>query len=107
MPETPVGVNHIGELIIGDNTGRRRRQFAIPSRNEDGIPARTASLAGRSSTRESLADPWKTISYQVGSFFPQPENFRLTPEVKTNFTEKLKNDPRKYSGHEVSVVRKD
>jgi len=107
-PETPVGVNHIQELTIEDNTGRRRRRLAITSWNKDGILR--GLLRSQAATRpgKSLADPWKTISYQVGSFFPQPENFRLTPEVKTKFTEKLENDPRKYCGHEVSaVVRKD
>jgi phosphoglucomutase len=32
----------------------------------------------------------KTISNQVGSFFPQRDNFRLTPVVKEKFTEKLR-----------------
>ena len=32
----------------------------------------------------------------------------MTPEVKTKFTEKLKNDPRQFCGQEVgAVVRKD
>ena len=32
----------------------------------------------------------------------------MTPEVKTKFTEKIKNDPREFCGREVSaVVRKD
>ena len=32
----------------------------------------------------------------------------MTPEVKTKFTEKLKNDPQQFCGQEVSaVVRKD
>jgi phosphoglucomutase len=50
----------------------------------------------------------KAISNQVGSLFPPGENFRLTPEVKTKFTEKLEHDPREFCGQEVSaVVRKD
>jgi phosphomannomutase len=36
------------------------------------------------------------------------ENFRLTPEVKEKFTEKLRLDPREFYGRNVSeVVRKD
>jgi phosphomannomutase len=36
------------------------------------------------------------------------ENFRLTPEVKAKFTEKLRVDPESFSGQRVSeVVRKD
>ena len=36
------------------------------------------------------------------------ENFRLTEEVKAKFTEKLKQEPAKFSGQKVaSVVRTD
>jgi phosphomannomutase len=36
------------------------------------------------------------------------ENFRLTPDVKAKFTEKLHIDPKDFSGQRVSeVVRKD
>jgi len=35
---------------------------------------------------------------QVGSFHPQRENFRLTPEGKAKFTEKLRFDPREFCG---------
>ena len=36
------------------------------------------------------------------------ENFRLTPEVKEKFTEKLQQDPREFFGRKVSqVVRID
>ncbi len=36
------------------------------------------------------------------------ENFRLTPEVKARFTEKLKTDPAELSGRKVTtVVRTD
>jgi len=57
---------------------------------------------------KSLGEQLKTISNQVGSFYPQRENFRLTPEVKAKFTEKLRSDPSEFCGHPVSeVVRKD
>ncbi len=36
------------------------------------------------------------------------ENFRLTPEVKEKFTEKLRLDPQNFVGHKVTeAVRKD
>jgi len=36
------------------------------------------------------------------------ENFRLTPEVKAKFTEKVAVDPKDFSGHKVArVVRTD
>ena len=50
----------------------------------------------------------KAISNQVGSFYPRRENFRLTPEVKEKFTEKLRRDPKEFCGHDVSqAVRID
>ena len=50
----------------------------------------------------------RALYNQVGSYYPQRENFRLTPEVKGKFTEKLQSDPREFCGHKVSeVVRKD
>jgi len=69
-----------------------------------GLPCAAAvARAGK-----SLAEQLQTISDKVGSFSPHRENFRLTAEVKTKFTEKLKNDPRQFRGQEVSaVVRKD
>ncbi len=58
--------------------------------------------------RAALGEQLKDFSNQAGSFFPRRENFRLTPEVKTKFTEKLKSDPHEFCGHTVSeVVRKD
>jgi phosphomannomutase len=45
---------------------------------------------------------------KVGSFYPLRENFRLTPEVKQKFTEKLRGDPTEFDGMKVaSVVRTD
>ena len=45
---------------------------------------------------------------QVGSFYPERQNFRLTPEVKAKFTEKLKQEPREFAGRKVaSIVRTD
>jgi phosphomannomutase len=45
---------------------------------------------------------------KVGSFYPLRENFRLTPEVKQKFTEKLRRDLTEFDGMKVaSVVRTD
>jgi len=45
---------------------------------------------------------------KVGSFCPQRENFRLTPDVKEKFTGKLRSEPREFFGRKVGeVVRKD
>ena len=56
----------------------------------------------------ALGEQRKELCNQVGSYYPQRENFRLTPEAKEKFTEKLKSDPREFCGHKVSqVVRID
>lgn len=55
-----------------------------------------------------MREQLQVISDKVGSFYPKRENFRLTPEVKSKFTGKLKSDPREFCGHPVSeVVRTD
>lgn len=45
---------------------------------------------------------------KVGSFYSQRENFRLTPDVKAKFTEKLGQNPRDFFGRKATeVVRTD
>jgi phosphoglucomutase len=45
---------------------------------------------------------------KVGSFYPLRENFRLTPDAKQKFTEKLRSDPSEFHGIKVAhVVRTD
>ena len=45
---------------------------------------------------------------EVGSFYPQRENFHLTPQVKETFTGKLQQEPREFFGRKVNeVVRTD
>lgn len=41
----------------------------------------------------------------VGSYYPLGKNFRLTPEVKAKFTEKLRRDPTEFDGIKVAEVR--
>jgi phosphomannomutase len=58
--------------------------------------------------KKSLGQQLQDLFAKVGSFYPVRENFRLTPEVKEKFTEKLRADPQTFSGQRVNeVVRKD
>jgi len=57
---------------------------------------------------KSLGEQLQALCNQVGSFYTERQNFRLTAEVKAKFTEKLQSDPRDFCGHPVSqVVRTD
>jgi phosphoglucomutase len=111
--ETPVGFKYIGELIMQDKIAIGGEESAglsirhhVPEK--DGVLAGLLCCEAVANRGKSLREQLKEISNQVGSFFPQRENFRLTPEVKTKFTEKLKSDPHEFLGHKVSeVVRKD
>ncbi len=56
----------------------------------------------------SLGKQLTNLFAEVGSFYPLRENFRLTPEVKQKFTEKLRRDPSEFHGIKVaSAVRTD
>ena len=113
LHETPVGFKYIGELIMQDKIAIGGEESAglsirhhVPEK--DGVLAGLLCCEAVARRGKSLGEQLKTISNQVGSFFPQRENFRLTPEVKTKFTEKLKSDPREFCGLQVDeVVRKD
>ena len=111
--ETPVGFKYIGELINGDKIAIGGEESAgltirghVPEK--DGIlagllVAEMVAVRGRS-LRAQLDD----LFAQVGSYYPVRENFRLTPELKTAFTEKLKADPSELGGRKVKqVVRTD
>jgi phosphoglucomutase len=57
---------------------------------------------------KSLGQQLHELFVKVGSFYPQRENFRLTPEVKEKFTEKLGQNPRDFFGRKLKeVVRTD
>jgi hypothetical protein len=48
------------------------------------------------------------VFVKVGSFYPLRENFRLTPEVKAKFTDKLETESRELFGCKVAEInRKD
>jgi len=111
--ETPVGFKYIGELIMQDKIAIGGEESAglsirhhVPEK--DGLLAGLLCCEAVARRGKSLKEQLKAISNQVGSFYPQRENFRLTPEVKTKFTEKLRSDPAEFCGRAViEVVRKD
>ena len=111
--ETPVGFKYIGELIIEDKIALGGEESAgMTIRGH--VPEKDGILAGLLVT-EMVATRGKSLGVQlrelfakVGSFYPVRENFRLTPEVKAAFTEKLKTDPAELSGRKVKqIVRTD
>jgi len=111
--ETPVGFKYIGELINGDKIAIGGEESAgLTIRGH--VPEKDGVLAGLL-VAEMVAKRGKTLGTQlkelfakVGSFYPVRENFRLTPERKLAFTEKLKADPTELSGRKVvGVVRTD
>ena len=113
LHETPVGFKYIGELIMQDKIAIGGEESAglsirhhVPEK--DGVLAGLLCSEAVAKRGKSLGEQLNTISNQVGSYFPQRENFRLTPEVKAKFTEKLKSDPHEFCGRTVNqVVRTD
>jgi phosphoglucomutase len=111
--ETPVGFKYIGELIIADKIAIGGEESAgltirghVPEK--DGVIAGLLVAEMVATRGKSLGVQLKELFGKVGSFYPVRENFRLTPEVKAAFTEKLKTDPTELSGRKVSaVVRTD
>jgi phosphoglucomutase len=111
--ETPVGFKYIGELITQDKIAIGGEESAGLSIRHH-VPEKDGLLAGLlccemvARRGRSMGEQLKALCNQVGSYCPMRENFRLTPEVKAKFTEKLKSDPREFCGHAVSeVVRTD
>jgi phosphoglucomutase len=113
LHETPVGFKYIGELIKQDKIVIGGEESAGLSIRHH-VPEKDGILAGLLCC-EMVARRGKTLSAQlqdlfvkVGSFYPQRENFRLTPEVKAKFTEKLEQNPRDFFGCKVEeLVRTD
>jgi phosphoglucomutase len=111
--ETPVGFKYIGELIMQDKIAIGGEESAGLSIRHH-VPEKDGLLAGLlccemvAKRGKSLGEQLKALCNQVGSYHPRRENFRLTPEVKEKFTEKLKFDPQEFCGRTVSeVVRTD
>jgi len=111
--ETPVGFKYIGELINEDKIAIGGEESAgLTIRGH--VPEKDGVLAGLLLTEmvavrgKSLGVQLRELFAKVGSYYPVRENFRLTPEVKARFTEKLKGDPTELSGRKVTqVVRTD
>jgi alpha-D-glucose phosphate-specific phosphoglucomutase len=111
--ETPVGFKYIGELIIADKIAIGGEESAgltirghVPEK--DGVIAGLLVAEMVANRGKSLGVQLKELFGKVGSFYPVRENFRLTPEVKAAFTEKLKTDPTELSGRKVAqIVRTD
>ena len=111
--ETPVGFKYIGELIMQDKIAIGGEESAGLSIRHH-VPEKDGVLAGLlccemvARRGKSLGEQLKALCNQVGSYYPRRENFRLTPQVKEKFTEKLRFDPQEFCGRGVSeVVRKD
>jgi alpha-D-glucose phosphate-specific phosphoglucomutase len=113
LHETPVGFKWIGELIKKDKIvigGEESAGLSIRRHvpEKDGILAGLlcSEMVARRGT--SLGQQLQELFAKVGSFYPQRENFRLTPEVKEKFTEKLQSEPNDFFGYRVKeIVRKD
>ena len=111
--ETPVGFKYIGELIKQDKIAIGGEESAglsirhhVPEK--DGVIAGLLCCEMVAKRRKSLGEQLRDLFVKVGSFYPLRENFRLTPEVKAKFTEKLRVDPQNFYGHRVTeAVRKD
>ncbi len=113
LHETPVGFKYIGELIKqdkialgGEESAGLSIRYHVPEK--DGVLAGLLCCEAVAKRGKSLSSQLKQLFVEVGSFYPLRENFRLTPEVKEKFTEKLRVDPREFFGRRVSeAVRKD
>ena len=111
--ETPVGFKYIGELIMQDKIAIGGEESAGLSIRHH-VPEKDGVLAGLlccemvARRGKPLGEQLKVLCNQVGSYYPERQNFRLTPEVKEKFTGKLRSDPKEFCGHKVSeVVRTD
>jgi phosphoglucomutase len=111
--ETPVGFKFIGELIMQDKIvigGEESAGLSIRHHvpEKDGVLAGLLCCEMVARRGKSLGEQLRALYNQVGSYYPRRENFRLTPEVKAKFTEKLRFDPREFCGRGVNeVVRMD
>jgi len=113
LHETPVGFKYIGELIKqdkiaigGEESAGLSIRYHVPEK--DGVLAGLLCCEAVARRNKPLREQLNDIFGKVGSFYPQRENFRLTPEVKQKFTNKLMRDPAELSSRTVrQVVRTD
>ena len=111
--ETPVGFKYIGELIEQDKIAIGGEESAGLSIRHH-VPEKDGVLAGLlccemvARRGKSMGEQLRRLFDQVGSFYPDRQNFRLTPEVKEKLTGKLKQEPREFAGRKVAnIVRTD
>ncbi len=111
--ETPVGFKYIGELIKQDKIAIGGEESAGLSIRHH-VPEKDGVLAGLlccemvARRGKNLQQQLRELFGKVGSYYPRRENFRLTPQVKQKFTEKLQAEPREFFGRKVAqVVRTD
>jgi phosphomannomutase len=113
LHETPVGFKYIGELIKQDKIligGEESAGLSIRKHvpEKDGVLAGLLCCEMVARRGASLGAQLAQVFAKVGSYYPLRENFRLTPEVKAKFTEKLRSDPTEFSGTQVAqIVRTD
>jgi phosphoglucomutase len=113
LHETPVGFKYIGELIKQDKIligGEESAGLSIRKHvpEKDGVLAGLLCCEMVAHRGIPLGKQLATLFAEVGSFYPLRENFRLTPEVKQKFTEKLRRDPSEFHGIKVAnAVRTD
>ncbi|HVO80174.1 MAG TPA: phosphoglucomutase/phosphomannomutase family protein [Terriglobales bacterium] len=113
LHETPVGFKYIGELIKQDKIvigGEESAGLSIRHHvpEKDGILAGLLCCEMVARRGKPLGRQLQELFAKVGSFYPQRENFRLTPQVQEKFTEKLRLEPRDFFGRKVGeVVRTD
>jgi phosphoglucomutase len=111
--ETPVGFKYIGALIDRDKIAIGGEESAgltirghVPEK--DGVIAGLLAAEMVATRGKSLGAQLRELFGKVGSYYPVRENFRLTPERRAAFTEKLKADPAELSGRKVvRIVRTD
>jgi phosphoglucomutase len=113
LHETPVGFKYIGELIKQDKIAIGGEESAGLSIRHH-VPEKDGILAGLlccemvAKRGKPLRQQLNDLFAEVGSFYPQRENFRLTAEVKEKFTEKLQLQPKEFFGRKVKeIVRTD
>jgi phosphoglucomutase len=109
LHETPVGFKYIGELIKADKIaigGEESAGLSIRHHGpeKDGIIAGLLCCEMVARRGKSLGEQLRDLFAKVGSFYPLRENFRLTPEVKAQFTNKLGSEPRDFSGRKVQKI---
>jgi alpha-D-glucose phosphate-specific phosphoglucomutase len=111
--ETPVGFKYIGELINEDKIAIGGEESAgltirghVPEK--DGVIAGLLIAEMVAVRGKSVGEQLKALFARVGEYYPNRENFRLTPEVKEKFVEKVKTDPSMLGPHKVTqIVRTD